>query len=123
MIDPDSPALPSPQQVAALRNFIDGRTYAALGATIRLPDDPPVAPGSGLARAKEVSGAFFSLVARLAELLQAELGSGDREEVAAVLWELMLRSARPWAEEPGLSDDLRAAISGSLSESGRPAPE
>lgn len=68
--------LPSPQQVAELRTFIDGRTYAALGVTIRLPDDPPLAPGSGLVRAKEVRGAFFSQVARLAELLQAELRSG-----------------------------------------------
>ena len=87
----DGPGLPHPGQVAALRDFIDGRTYAAVGATVRLPDDPPLAAGSGLARAKEVSGAFFSLVARLAELLQAELRAEVPGEVAAVLWELMLR--------------------------------
>ena len=123
MIDPDGPALPSPQQIAALRIFIDGRTYAALGATIRLPDDPPLAPGSGLARAKEVNGAFFSLIARLTELLQAELKSGDRGEVAAVLWELLLHSVQPWAEEPGLPDELRVAVSGALPENAWPAPE
>jgi hypothetical protein len=84
VIDPDGPALPNPQQAAALRNLIEGRTYAALGATIRLPDDPALAPGSGLARAKGVNGAFFSLIARLTDLLQAELRSGDCGEVAAV---------------------------------------
>ena len=123
VIDPDGPALPSLQQVAALRTFIDGRTYAALGATIRLSDDPPLTPGSGLARAKEINGAFFGVIARLAELLQAELRAGDRGEVTAVLWGLMLRSARPWADEPALSAELRVAVSGPRAERAEPAPE
>lgn len=44
--------------MAALRSFVDGRTYDAAGATIRLPDDPPLVPGSqdGLAVPAQVSG-------------------------------------------------------------------
>lgn len=110
MIESNGPALPSPQQVAALRSFIDGRTYIAVGATIRLPDDPPLTPGSGLARAKEVSSAFFGLVARIAGLLQAELKTDSSGDVAVVLWDLLLHSARPWATESEVPDDLREVL-------------
>ena len=104
--------MPSPQQVAMLRTFIDRRTYAAAGEFIRLPGVPVPQPGSGPARAREVNGAFFSLVHHLSLALCAQLRAEPVGPGAGVLWDALCCAARPWCEEPDFPADLRDVVAG-----------
>ncbi|WP_053846125.1 hypothetical protein [Streptomyces sp. NRRL B-24085] len=94
--------LPTRDQVAALRDFIDGRTYAAAAVTIRLKGEPPHAPGSALARVAEVNGALYDVTCRLYRRLYEQLDSGHPGPVAQASWDALLTIAAAWREDPEL---------------------
>ncbi|MEU7297678.1 hypothetical protein AB0A76_31530 [Streptomyces exfoliatus] len=95
-------SLPTWDQVAALRNFIDGRTYAAAAPTIRLNGEPPHAPASGLARVAEVNGALYAVTCHLCRQLYDELESGRPGPVAHASWDALLTITATWREDPEL---------------------
>jgi hypothetical protein len=103
-------ALPNPKQVAALRDFIHGRSYQASAATLRLPDDPPLVAGSPLARTSEVNQSLFGLVTKLSQSLLAELRAEEPAPISEILWRLLLQAAKPWRDDPDLPEDVREAV-------------
>ena len=103
-------ALPSPKQVAALRDFIHSRSYQAIAATLRLPDDPPLPAGSPLARTSEVNQSLFDLVAKLSQSLLMDLRAEEPSPISDTLWRLLLQAAKPWRNDPDLPAGVREAV-------------
>ncbi|MGW3404373.1 hypothetical protein [Streptomyces zhihengii] len=95
-------SLPTWDQVVALRDFIHGRTYAAMAPTIRLHGEPPHAPGSGLARVTEVNGALYEVTSHLCQRLYDELENGVPGPVADAFWDALLTIMAAWREDPEL---------------------
>ncbi|MFE1907669.1 hypothetical protein ACFW96_28940 [Streptomyces gardneri] len=94
--------LPTWDQVAALRDFINGRTYAAAAPTIRLSGEPPHTPGSALARVAEVNGALYEITSFLCRRLYDELEAGRPGSIAGTLWDALLTVTAAWHEDPEL---------------------
>ncbi|MGW4271058.1 hypothetical protein ACWEGQ_01500 [Streptomyces seoulensis] len=94
--------LPTRDQVAALRDFIDGRTYAAAAPTIRLNGEPPHVPGSALARVAEVNGALYDVTSHVCRRLYDELKSGHPGPIAQASWDALLTITAAWREDPEL---------------------
>ena len=103
-------SLPTWDQVAALRDFIHGRTYAAAAPTIRLNGEPPHAPGSDLARVAEVNQALYQVTSHLCSKLYAELEAGSPGPLAAASWEAIVSIAEVWREDPELPDWVRELL-------------
>jgi hypothetical protein len=62
-------SLPTRERVIELRDFIHGRTYAAVALTIRVDGEPPHAPESDLARVAEASQALYQVTSHLCSTL------------------------------------------------------
>ncbi|WP_085214341.1 hypothetical protein [Streptomyces sp. Amel2xC10] len=97
-------SLPMWDQVAALRDFIHGRTYAAAVPTIRLNGEPPHAPDSALARVAEVNQALYQVTSHLCSRLYAELETGRPGPLAKASWQALVSIAEVWREDPELPD-------------------
>ncbi|MFB6831119.1 hypothetical protein [Streptomyces hydrogenans] len=97
-------SLPTWDQVATLRDFIHGRTYAAAVPIIRLNGEPPHAPGSALARVAEVNGALYEVTSHLCRRLYDELESGHPGPIAHASWDALLTITAAWHEDPELPD-------------------
>ncbi|MFF9286592.1 hypothetical protein [Streptomyces griseosporeus] len=96
--------LPTWDQVSALRDFIDGRTYAAAAPTIRLNGEPPHAPGSALARVAEVNQALYQVTSHLCSQLYAELKAGSPGPLADASWDAIVSIAEVWRADPEFPD-------------------
>ncbi|GAA3043773.1 hypothetical protein GCM10017562_75390 [Streptomyces roseofulvus] len=94
--------LPTWEQVAALRDFIHGRTYAAAATTIRLNGEPPPAPGSALARVSEVNGALYEVTSQLCRRLYGELENAAPGPVVDASWDALLTITAAWRDDPEL---------------------
>ncbi|MFI1811289.1 hypothetical protein ACH414_13300 [Streptomyces sp. NPDC020422] len=95
-------SLPTWDQVATLRDFIHGRTYAAAVPIIRLNGEPPHAPGSALARVAEVNGALYEVTSHLCRRLYDELESGHPGPIAHASWDALLTITAAWRDDPEL---------------------
>ncbi|MEU0597492.1 hypothetical protein ABZ484_04430 [Streptomyces sp. NPDC006393] len=95
-------SLPTWDQVAALRDFIDGRTYAAAVPTIRLNGEPPHVPNSALARVAQVNGALYEVTSHLCRRLYDELESGHPGPIAQASWDALLTITAAWRDDPEL---------------------
>jgi hypothetical protein len=95
-------SLPTWDQVVALRDFIHGRTYAAVAPTIRLSGEPPQAPASDLARVSEVSQALYQVTSHLCSQLYAELATDSPGPVAEASWQALVSITEAWRGDPEL---------------------
>ncbi|MEY9988539.1 hypothetical protein ABIE67_000571 [Streptomyces sp. V4I8] len=103
-------SLPTWNQVAALRDFIHGRTYAAAAPTIRLNGEPPHAPDSDLARVAEVNEGLYQVTSHLCSCLYAELETGRPGPLAAASLEALISIAEVWREDPELPVWMRELL-------------
>ncbi|MFC8198163.1 hypothetical protein ACFUTV_22590 [Streptomyces sp. NPDC057298] len=100
-------SLPTRERVIELRDFIHGRTYAAVALTIRIDGESPHAPESDLARVAEASQALYQVTSHLCRRLLAELATGRPGSVAEASWEALISISEAWREDRDLPEGMR----------------
>ncbi|MFJ4714118.1 hypothetical protein [Streptomyces sp. NPDC088785] len=103
-------ALPTREQLRALRDFVHGRSHSAGSVAIRLPGEPFHPADSGVADAARAAGAVYDVTNVLCRRLLTELDTGQPGAAAEVLWDALIATAGAWRDAPNMPTELRKLV-------------